>query len=226
MGNCGNSFMSFGLTPVFQDDYTTNTGWTQSGSGVTVDSGVADAVAGVGSSMNAGNNVRKDISLSLSATLWYADFVLTPVDIAGWTNDYDCAPMFLSDVDSATLALANSTHYGIGMDMYELSDAGKCRAVGKDAANAPVYSTEISVVTNTLYYIRLQRTSATNITLNIFSDAARTSHITGSPQSVTIASSITGSRYLYHSSTIGSTAARSGSWTLDTIKIYNNVSSP
>ncbi len=48
------------------------------------------------------------------------------------------------------------------------------------------------------YYIRMERKSATEVELSIFSDAARTLHLPNSPVSLNIPGSITGLQYIQH----------------------------
>lgn len=61
-------------TKDFSDDYTTNSGWIQTGTLVTVDSGLADKVYSNSAPANAVHKVYKSLGFTLDNTLWTAQF--------------------------------------------------------------------------------------------------------------------------------------------------------
>ncbi|MGH9922768.1 MAG: hypothetical protein ACRD38_08455, partial [Nitrososphaerales archaeon] len=88
-------------------------------------------------------------------------------------------------------------------------------------ATETFHATGITAPIGSTYYITVERTSATNVKLSVFSDANRIIHVTGSPQSLTIPSSINGLNTLQHS--VASTGPASASLTasIDDTTIYN-----
>ena len=78
---------------------------------------------------------------------------------------------------------------------WNFSAVSKKGTVTQSSANIPYPATGVP---GTPYYIRLQRTSANQGLLSIFSDAAHTTHITGSPVCFPIDGTITTLDYLQH----------------------------
>ena len=197
----------------FEDDYTTNTGWTQVGTLLDVDNIVADKVGATAVTSDA-ERVSKSLGVTLSNTLWYAEFEL---NVVSQSTDAELLPFLLA---AGTAAPASSTQDYCGFDVYELSVIPRFRVHARNGSTN-TYGTAINGVYNTLYYFRLTRTSATNLTLSIFTDSARTTHLSGSPQSVTIDSTVDTLTTLIHS---GWVAGRTSNFSLDTTRVYNNAS--
>ena len=204
-------------TPTFSDDYTTNSGWTQTGTTVTVDSGTADKLDFTAVVGNADHRVSKAIGVTLSDTLWICDYEINITAMGALTEAF---PLFIS----AGTAKLRSTQDELGTTIY--NNAGTHQmAITSRLDNSGLNSTYINISLSTLYYIRLERTSATNVRLNIFSDSGRTSHIAGSPVNYTINSGIGGLTTVQHSSDDGAGNANTINLTIDNLKIYDGVSS-
>ena len=87
-------------------------------------------------------------------------------------------------------------------------------------------SSTIAVSSGTTYYIRIQRTSATDIKLSAFTDSARTTHTSGSPVTASNAgiANITGLTYVQHQNqTTG--GGGTSNFEITDLKIYNNSTS-
>ena len=194
------------------DAYTTNTGWTQVGVGITVDSGVADKVASITTAPNADNRVRKDLSLTLSDTLWYADYEFTRTTDLGSYND--SMPVSFTAGTSRTSSTQDALGMYIGVNVSPFY---------KDGAGAVTVGTAITISVSTLYYCRLERTSATNLRLNVFSDSARTTHITGSPVNQTIPATVTTLTTLQHDVLAVGSGVQVQDFEIDNMNVYNNA---
>lgn len=95
--------------------------------------------------------------------------------------------------------------------------------VGVNGGVVGVYSTAITgLANNTSYYARMEKTSATNVTLSLFTDAARTTHVSGSPQSATVSSGITGlTTFQVSNYNDNSTLGPIKGW-IDNLKVYGS----
>ena len=196
----------------FADAYTTNTGWTQTGTLVTVDSGVADKAACAACLNNADNRVHKSLGITLSDTAWIYEFEFKRTD----TNGDITLPALLS---SGTGDPEDATQDELGMFTGGTSTLG---SFYKDGAGGVTTSSTITFTDGTQYYATLQRTSTTNLKLSIFSDSARTTHITGSPLDFTIPATVTTLTTLMHS--VKSNGGTQGStWDIDNSNIWNSA---
>lgn len=72
------------------------------------------------------------------------------------------------------------------------------------------------------YWIRLERLSATNCALSVFSDAAMTTHVLGSPQCFTIDADIVGLNNFQNFGHMSGSYYRSITGTIDDFRVYNN----
>ena len=199
----------------FEDAYTTNTGWTQTGTAITVDSGIADKLACVSVPTNADHRVSKALGFTLSNSLWIAEF---DYQLTSSVVDARAFPFILTagtDKPRSTQdMLGIRTQQNGGLTMF---------TIYKDGAGSVTDGTNITIVSGTQYYIRLERTTATNLKLSIFSDSARLTHITGSPTNQTIPSTVDTLTTLQHSS---DDAASTEAWSanIDNTKIEDNAS--
>ena len=210
--NCGfliNPYR-FGTAATFSDDYTTNSGWTQVGTTITVNSGVGGKAAAVSTLDNAGAYIHKSLGVTLSDSLWYANFEFER-DTAG-TNS------FFFVVSAGTALAFNATQDMLGV----VADTGDIRSCAKDGAAAVTNGTFMALTTDVNYFCRLERTTTTNLKLSVFSDSARTTHITGSPQNQTIGATIGSLTHLQHGSRTDGGGGAS-SWRIDNTNIYNGV---
>lgn len=206
------------VQPDFQDDYTTNSGWTQVGTAITVDSaGHPDVAYSLNAFNNADHRVYKSIGTTLSST-----FIVN--------FDY-FAP---SDNTNAGYPLALTA--GTGTPSTASQDAIIVRNSGqntltvyyKDGAadGLPAGITISGLSSNVQYYVRLTESSSTSVTLAVYTDSARTIHAGNSPQSGTI-SGVTGLTTLQHANQYNAGAgADSIDYKVDNTKIWNGVTSP
>ena len=204
-----------GPTPDFFSNYDVTADWTKVGTKITVN----ETVANVGyfddiENTTGRNIVHQALGLTMSNSLWYADFQFTidslTVAGTGWW-------WFLTDVIGIPEV---DTVDGIGV---EIANNLSIRGYANDSTTASTGS-EIWLSVGVTYYARLERTSSTNCILNIYSNSGRTTQITGSPQSWTMSSGTIGlDNILSASSDLGG-GGRFTTGSVDTTKVFNDVS--
>lgn len=205
------------IDPIFfSDDYTTNTGWTQNGTKVTVNSAVAGKAAGTGNSTG-NESVVKTMDGTLSDTLWFAEFDLKMVSASNW---FSAPYVFTAGTGAATTATQDAL--GIAFNGTGASDATVFvfeKVAG--AAATLTTTTDLNLVATTQYFARLERTTSTNLRVSIFSDSARTTHITNSPKNITIDALIGGLTHLQHT-TLPDAADNLSTWEIDNTEVFDN----
>lgn len=208
---------------IFSDAYTTNTGWTQVGTGITVDSGTADKTDFASVADGVDRRVHKALGDTLTnANTWRLESVFSRQ--AG--TSLPTHMIYVLSAGTGNPKTSNQdavvVYYGTGA----YSGTGDCFAMsGKDGSGTltPIIPTEICISTNTDYYIRLDKLSNTDYTLNVFSDSLRTTHISGSPTSATLSSGITGLTTIQHSVDSAGGGSRVLDGTIDDTILYNLV---
>ena len=103
------------------------------------------------------------------------------------SGDPDIVPIMYT---AGTTAFGGGSQDGYGIDMYSDSSSGNnynMRLIARDGTDND-YSAAITIIPTTQYYCRLVRNSATLGTLNVYTDSTRTTHASGSPKTLTIAS--------------------------------------
>ena len=164
---------------IFQDDYSSNAGWTQIGTSVTVNSpsfpGVVKYNDEIGGSGVDQNRVYKQLSTTLPSHEWiaYFDYEYTASSLA---RSYIFDLTATSD-DPFSQSPSNmiSVEHGVDVDKLFVQ-----RGIGG------ALSAGIPIVSNTQYYVKLERVQ-TQLILSVFSDPARTINVAGSPVTLDIA---------------------------------------
>ena len=204
----------------FSDDYTTNTGWTtQAGTLITVDSSTADKLAGASVVANADHRVSKSLGLTLSDSLWCADFELNVSAMGAGSQG------FIVWFSAGTGKPRDGVTDGLGVFIQEPAGTEQIAIIKSNGGTLTV-STVMTLPMSTLFYCRLERTSTTNAKLSVFTDSERTIHQSGSPISYTIDSTITSLTTLQHASDDGGGTANAWSGTIDNMKVYNGTITP
>jgi len=176
------------MEPTFEDDFS-NTGlWVKTGTAITVDDAVNDTLYfnTIGGATT--DRVSRTLSSELDDTKWEMRFKFKE-DVAG-TEYY---PLFAICDQADTFQNVNNgiTLFKRGTAI-EGANALNMRYRNGGTPTGGSSSQNIAFVTGTQYYIEIKRTSSTGYTLSIFDDADYSNHITSSPQSFTIASTVTG----------------------------------
>lgn len=199
-GNMGNPFISFTGGLVFSNDFSSSTGWTTYGSGVSVTGGTGRArTAAIDSGIYA------NIGGTLSDTLWVWEWD----DIR--TNTGTGALVYCLAAGTSVPATSSQDFLGIYQNNSNYYNAYKDGGAAFDTGIGPAFSE------GTHYWDRLIRTSATNLRLLIFSNSGRTSQV-GSTANTTIASTIGGLTHI-HFSTQGITP---DDFDVDNVSIRDN----
>lgn len=209
-------------TLIFQDDYTTNSGWTQVNTNVTVDDPSFPNICKFNDvhEVTVDRRVFKSLGVTLPAT-WQHDFdfklqsptsfpahaIVTLADTPGATPPslFSCIGAGFGDG-----ALGGS---GTGLSLFYIENGGAGLVFGNEKI--------INLVTNTQYYCRLQRTSATTIRLGLFTNVARTISF-GSPIDMIIPSTIINLDTLQHANFTDGGPGRTLTCEIDNTKIYES----
>jgi hypothetical protein len=194
----------------FFDDFATATNWVQTNTGISITGGVISGFGGDG----VDRRVTHTLAEPLSDTDWVLDFEYrftasnAPLHRTMNVSDKDQDLNTTSDHNSFTM-VHNENTFTNGMRIQWNDNIGNSGA-----------SADIEIVVSTTYFMRLERINSTTITLNIYSDSARTTHITGSPVSATAVSSIVGGlKYLSTATNTNGSPVRTITGTIDNLSI-------
>lgn len=183
-------------TTVFNDDYTTNTGWSQVGTLVTVDSGTADKVHWV-TSGSTEQRVYKSLGTTLLATQSFTvnfEFTYTssatPNDIVIALTAGNGAPM-TANQDALGVYYRTSTNTGFNIFMKDDAGAFTQCQIPNNANSAGI-----------TYYGTFKRLngsiSSLTTELDIYTDSARTLLVSGYPHYCSSNAGIGDFTYLQH----------------------------
>jgi len=207
---------AYSLTILFQDDYSSNVGWTQVGTDVTVDSPAFPGIAKFDNARDGGGVNEKRVFKQLPSTL--------PAD--NWTVEFEYSftastipghfPFALS-ATSADITFQSASdrvlvrHGGGSLNQMQLGGGGAALPGA------------IPISANTQYYVTLERVP-TQLILGVFSDPARTIHITNSPFIQTIAvTDYTNINFIQHTIGLTGGSARTLTAEIDNTVIFTDV---
>jgi len=198
-------------TPTFEDD-TFSSGWVQTGTSVTASGGTA---GGTTQSLASNDFVEKSLGVTLSDTKWVAEFetntasiatarsfpIFALTDSAGDINDGDTVWVQSQDT--------SGTHnYNIRTYLSGSTDQNS--------------SSTLNLSYGTTYYNTLIRSTGAIITLNVYSDSARTT-LVGTISITNASTSVGGLNTVATGQTSFGNGAETVSSTLDNVKIYNGI---
>lgn len=202
----------------FVDDYSSNAGWTQVGTTVTVnDVSFPNIMKANVTPLDGTDRVHKALGFTLSDTAW-----VTEIEFQADTQTVgaDSAIMAFTagtgTIVSSTTIIMFYRNSG-GTLSIELSS----RVGGTFDASA----TNITITAGSKIYATLKRTSTTTTTIELFSDASRTVPI-GTLQTLTHSSSVTGLNTVQHGSAGVGGASTFGTFEADNINVTNNSTTP
>lgn len=125
-----------------------------------------------------------------------------------WRFDYTWNPTSTPVEDGNVWAwglwssLANFQSYGGDNIIAIQQNPSKIKLLVTDGGSI-TSTAQIDIVHGTTYYVTLERLSATEARLSLFTDSARTTHLTGSPLTLTIPATITNLAYIQGSNYAG-----------------------
>lgn len=164
-------------TPVdFEDDYTDSGRWTQVGTGVTVDSGLADHVAFLTATEGTDRRVHQALGFTMSDT-FVADFEFNPVDMTTTDARLWCLLAFTSTTDSFTTTSPPDMNYVNVIINGTTSTISVGLGSWDGGSSVGSSDKSVNISENTLCYLRMIRDSSSQIRLLLYSDSARTSLI-------------------------------------------------
>lgn len=205
-----------GSSGIFSDDFTSDAGWTKTGTKINVNDTVSGKLAFNVACNGEDHRVHKSLGLTLSNTTWRAEFDFIA---SAWSGTQSLQLLGLVDTPG-DMEFATQDLIAVFIDENEklqIQHKNDATSIGTITTGGP----SISLSTN--YYIRLERTTSTNAKLSVFSDEARTSHITGSPINETISSGIQSLDNVQSSTYSQGTSTRTLTATIDNLVIYDTV---
>ena len=215
--------------PNFEDNFNSTTGWTNSGK-ITVNSSIANKLKYTGVPDNeTGNHATRALGITLDDENWIAEIELD--SLVGESGGDGTNPLFLifSAGTTTTVKSANQDFIGIAIHtvsnnptVFELS---ACYKDGSNSFSGQAGGSRIGVPINTKRYIRLERTSATGVRLSIYSDSFGGTHVTDSPRTYTIPSTIGSLNSLIFVDAQTGGAGGETHLTADNLKVWNDATS-
>ena len=198
--------------------------YTQVGTTVVKTNDTITATATSASSAGDGTQrVYTTLPSTLSNTEHTTDFDLKITANAS-AGDPDVTPiMYTAGTDPFH---TGNSQDGYGFDMYSDSGNGNnyvVRLIAKDGTDND-YSSGIVLTPQTQYYCRLVRNSATLGTLNVYTNSARTTHTSGSPQTLTIVSGSDRGKDCTHLQSGAWSQSGSTSYIVSNVKLQNGRS--
>ena len=198
--------------------------WTKVGTSIvkTDNTITATSATDTGSGSTGANRVYTTLPSTLSNTAHVTDFDLKITANAS-AGDPDIVPIMYT---AGTGAFGAGSQDGYGFDMYSDSGSGNnynMRLIARDGTDND-YSATITLIPQTQYYCRLVRNSADLGTLNVYSDSARTTHISGSPKTLTIASGSARGEDCTHLQSSSWSQSGSTSYIVSNVKLQNGRS--
>lgn len=208
--------LSGSKNPDSQDDYSSATPWTQTGSTIVVTGGQV-----VVTNANSGTNDRitKPLGVKVDDKRFLLDFEASMTDSSSSSN------FNVIGLSAGTQSLDNGT---IDQDDIRLQSGwiggpilfltvkeGISRTSYTSGGNQFVYTNGV------LYYIRLIRLSKTQIRFQVFTDAARTVNV--HDVTITITDNPTGLTHVQHGTNPDTSAGRLFNMTGDNYRLYNDT---
>lgn len=192
--------------------------YTQTGTLVTVDSGVADSLYFNDVQNGSDQRVSRSLGFTMSDTAWLARWTMNFGLITIPGHPYIQFTSALGAIDSTS---ADRVVINIGNDDSSVKQQWADGATGYAGGSAnPV------VTTSTQYYEQQIRLSATSLEHDVFSNIGYSSHISGSPVTDTIPSTIQNLAYFMASNFPSGSSSRHLTVTINTLKINNAVTTP
>lgn len=211
-------------TADYETDFTSNTGWTTSGSQFTVDATTDERLEyALKRTGNTNDYVYYDLgSGNVSDTKWVLRFHMVHTSESGNNAKNTVINMGISSITGGL----TSTQDFIGLNL-QFGQDNQYRAqyndgvAGSGSSAVSAFSTSITGTDN--YYVEIKRTSATAMSVEFFSDSDYSTSV--EQETLTITSGTSGLRYLGIQLGYGSADDDILNGYLDDIKFYNGVTS-
>ena len=186
----------FGVSETFNDDFSSNLGWTLTGTGVAITGGVLDyPYQGDGTTQGASFDLGAGV---VSDTSWVMRFKLVINDISGTpASDAISVAYGIADIQTQSANTAvDGLHFSINKsnllgDEFYLLNTNSALPQQGSATNIQAFTTPPVAGT---YFIELKRESATVGRATIFSDASYT--VVTETQTITTSASVISLRFI------------------------------
>ena len=215
--------------PNFEDNFNSTTGWTNS-SKITVNSGVSNKLYYNGVPDNeTGNHATRALGITLDDENWIAEIEIDA--IVGESGGDGTNPLFCLFAAGTTTTVKSANQDFIGIAIHTVSnnptvfELSACYKDGSNSFSGQAGGSRIGVPINTKRYIRLERTSATGVRLSIYSDSFGGTHVTDSPRTYTIPSTIGSLNSLIFVDAQTGGAGGETYLTADNLKVWNDATS-
>ena len=213
--------------PTYETDFTTNTGWTATGTDVAVDSTTNDRLDfNIPNTTNQTDAITYDLT-SVSDSAWVLRFKIVMDNFSVNTTGH--AKKLLIGLSSTSHSTAvESAQDAIGILFGSWSSGTKIRTRDSNGATWMDGSgTDFSetFVDNETYYVEIKRTLTTVYTVSLYSDSSYSTLIEAESETMG-ATDTTGLRYLKVGiDTTGSTPSGTFTGYIDDVEFYNGVTS-
>ena len=226
----------------FNEDYSNTNGWTQIGSEVEIINGQLNFINGAAGSFGSVNGTQRRVYKNIGTTLdsndtWIAEFEFTPTSV-GTNQGHFTAHILLALTAGVQEPFSNCPDLPCSGLPVGSQDGIMVTYVSPNPGNGELFFTiqtkdntseqvSLKIISNTLnttYYLRLEKTSSTDLKLSIFSDPARTTHIANSPITETIPNTVEGLNTVQHGSMVRADYRRELTGTIDNLCLsFNSV---
>ena len=217
--------LTTGLTN-FEDNFNSTTGWTNNGK-ISVNSGVANKLYYNSVPDNeTGNHATRALGITLDDANWIAEIEWDSLTVNGdGTN-----PLFCLFAAGTTTAVKSANQDFIGMALHTTANGpwgGGISVCHKDGTGSYTAheADRIVIALSTKYYIRLERTADVSVRLSIYSDSFGGTHISGSPETYTIPSTIGSLNSLIFVDAQTGGGGGGSYITADNLKVWNDATS-
>ena len=210
----------------YTDSYSSATGWTINGTNLIIG---PSAFTFSATPDQAYNYATHSLNCTLSDSMWKGDidFIYTSRGSGGVGETILGVQAGTQDTYNTGGTFATSNQNAIGLIINCPINGAQATdsifGISKLGTTYGATSKGIHVNLNTQYYLRLERVSHTLGRINVFTNAARTIHATGSPQIFNINPSITGLSYIEHGSIPQGYNTRNITATLDNLNICDTI---
>jgi hypothetical protein len=230
----GNGYISNGGNCnriILTDDFSSSSSWVMVGDGsVNVSSGQCNFVDATGGAIN---KVSRNLNATLSDNYWKAecDFSITSANPASHGTGAILMALTAGDLDFMNDMVSETDQDGIAVVLFSDSPYDENInnwkfIIESKKGNIRAVSTGYIYANSTIshYYIRLERTSSGMTQLSVYSDAAFTTHLPGSPFTFAADPTITGLSYIQHGATTAGYPPRLLTATIDNDMVCDDVS--
>ena len=206
-------------TPTFENDFDSNTGWTQSGSTITVDDHVTDKCSINDPATSSTHRVYRGLGITLNDTTWLCT---CEINISAMSNDERAFPICFSSTTGSYRSSHDSVAIRLGGGLTSMGGSSKDIGMSRNDGGSVIHLTDansIAVSVNTTYYVKFYRESGA-LKLAVFTGSDYATGQVGSTQTHQSISSPTGLDNIVIGSDDGSTGGVNA--TVDNVKVFNN----